>query len=248
MERVLELRDLVLHHFNFGRLLHDLLLRMEQRRPDRHLHRMANHRSTHPCHRILHVGACLRLSDLGRHLLVGIEAGRHQGRLLHRMAEPGRPHRHRCFSRLRGCDLLRLQHFEVQRVVGCGLFARACLRHLPRHPAPHGTREHLLEPPACCLQQHLSVVACCRCRDRRHHPCLLPEGGGNPLGRHGCVHRSCEQHLRTSRKHGWCTERRRNERPGLLVLRPAPRLPSYPVHDHRVRRLRSSLGRDARSR
>ena len=48
----------------------------------------------HPDHRVVHVRAGVGLPDLGRHLLVGQQARRRQGRLLHRLAEPDRPDRH----------------------------------------------------------------------------------------------------------------------------------------------------------
>ena len=42
--QVHQLRDLVLDHLGPGRLLHDLLRGLEQRRADRHLDRLAGHR------------------------------------------------------------------------------------------------------------------------------------------------------------------------------------------------------------
>ena len=50
----------------------------------------AGHLDLHPDHRVLHVRTRVRLPDIGRHLLVGGEARRREGRLLHRLAEPGR--------------------------------------------------------------------------------------------------------------------------------------------------------------
>jgi len=44
--------------------------------PIGHLHRLADHRGVHPHHRLLHVRARVGVPDLGRHLLVGVQAGR----------------------------------------------------------------------------------------------------------------------------------------------------------------------------
>ena len=67
---------------------------LEQRRSDRHLAGRG---------RILasfiliigltHVGAGVRVPDVGWHLLVGVQAGRSTGRLLHRLAQPHRARR-----------------------------------------------------------------------------------------------------------------------------------------------------------
>ena len=76
---------------------------LEQRRPDLDLVVLADHQRLHPDHRLHHVRAGLGLPDLGRHLLVGGQAGRPPGRLLHRLAQPDRPDRgdRRCRLRLR---------------------------------------------------------------------------------------------------------------------------------------------------
>ena len=88
---ILELRDLVLDHLDPGRLLHQLRRRLQQRRPDLDLVVVADPRSVHPDHRVHDVRAGLGVPDLGWHLLVGVQARRPGGGLLHRLAEPDRP-------------------------------------------------------------------------------------------------------------------------------------------------------------
>ncbi len=46
-------------------------------------------------HRPVHVRTGIGIPDVGRHLLVGVQARRRQGRVLHRLAEPDRPARDR---------------------------------------------------------------------------------------------------------------------------------------------------------
>ena len=63
--------------------------------------------AVHPGHRAVHVRAGVGFPDVGRHLLVGQQARRPEGGLLHRLAEPDRPARHRRLGRLRLRDVLR---------------------------------------------------------------------------------------------------------------------------------------------
>ena len=81
--------------------------RLERRRPGGHRLGLADPRGADPVHRALHGRAGLGLPDLGRHLLVGLQARRGQGRLLHRLAQPDRPAGHRGLRRLRVRDLPR---------------------------------------------------------------------------------------------------------------------------------------------
>ena len=62
MERVLQLRDLVLDHLHARRLLHDLRAGAQERRPDRDLDRLAADLRADPVRRLLDVRARLRLS------------------------------------------------------------------------------------------------------------------------------------------------------------------------------------------
>ena len=62
---------------------------------------LADPRRLHPDHRLLHVRAGVGVPDLGRHLLVGLQAGWRPRRLLHRLAEPDRPGRAHRVGRLR---------------------------------------------------------------------------------------------------------------------------------------------------
>ena len=71
----------------------------------------------HPDHRLHDVGAGLVVPDLGRHLLVGLEARRPPGRLLHRLAEPDRPGRGDGGRGLRVRHVHRPDHQHVLDVV-----------------------------------------------------------------------------------------------------------------------------------
>ena len=62
---------------------------------------------------------------------------------------------------------------------------------LPRHPRHCGGRQHLLEPPARHLQQHLGLVARARRRGHRAHPDLP---SGSPRQRPHGVHLDRQQH------------------------------------------------------
>ena len=74
--RLPELRHLVLDHLDPRRLLHHVRRGVEQRRPHRHLVGWLILSDLHPHHRLLHVRAGVGVPDLGRHLLVGEQAGR----------------------------------------------------------------------------------------------------------------------------------------------------------------------------
>ena len=68
---------------------------------------------------ILIIGFCMSelvsaYPDVGRHLLVGLEARRSPGRLLHGLAQPHRPARHRGVGGLRRGDVLRPDARHVQ--------------------------------------------------------------------------------------------------------------------------------------
>ena len=65
LERLLQLRDLVLDHLDPRRLLHDLRPGLEQRRPDRDLDRLAGDQRADPARRVLDVRARLGDADRG---------------------------------------------------------------------------------------------------------------------------------------------------------------------------------------
>ena len=104
---------------------------------------------------------------------------------------------------------------------------------LHRDPGHRRPGQHLLEPPALHLQQHLGVVA--RDRRRGHHPHPdLP--APSPRQRLMVFTSTREQHR---------VLRRQDERVRVHLHRPAHRRPADPVHDHRVRRLGPPLRGDA---
>ena len=105
LERVPELRDLVHHHLDPGRVLHDLRPGVEQRRPRRDLVGLAADLDPDPDHRLLHVGAGVGLPDRGRHLLVGRQARRRRLGLVHGLVQPHRVDRRVRVGRLRRGDV-----------------------------------------------------------------------------------------------------------------------------------------------
>ena len=91
-----------------------------------------------------HVRAGVGLPDLGRHLLVGVEDGRPEGRLLHGLAEPDRPGRGTA-SVAYGCaTFIDLTLSTLQRVLRRRLLAQARVpRDLPRAAGDRPDAEHL---------------------------------------------------------------------------------------------------------
>ena len=91
---------------------------LEQRRPDRDLVGLADHLGLHPDHRLHDVRAGVGVPDLRRHLLVGVQAGRPGGRLLHRLAEPDRSDRGDGLGRVRRRELRRHPHRACSATAG----------------------------------------------------------------------------------------------------------------------------------
>ena len=91
LERVLQLRDLVLDHLHPRGLLHDLRAGAEERRPDRDLDRVAADLRPDPVRRLVDVRARLGDAHRRRDLLLGVEAGWRRLGLVHRLVQPDRP-------------------------------------------------------------------------------------------------------------------------------------------------------------
>ena len=164
LERVLQLRDLVHDHLDPRRLLHDLRPGLEQRRPDRDLDRLAADLDPDPDHRLLHVGAGLRLPDRGRHLLVGRQARRPGLGLVHRLVQPDRPGRRRRLGRLRLRDLPQRRSSASTKSTSSAInfgddraHPRRDLPPLRAHPAAPHDRQHLREPHLLALVNNISV-------------------------------------------------------------------------------------------
>jgi hypothetical protein len=218
-----------------GGLLHELRAGLEQRWTGGDRVGLADHLGLHPGDRLLHVRAGLGVPHLGRHLLVGVETRRGEGRLLHRLAQPHRPLGHRGLRRVRLRDVprpdprhLRLR-LDLRR-------PRHDLPVLPRDPDHRRCDQHLLQPPPRCDQQHLRVVARDRGGGRRVDPAADPGQAREPgLGLH--PHRQQHRVLR-----------RRDRRRGVPLRRAAAVVHPHPVHDHRLRRVRAPVGRDQERR
>ena len=193
---------------------------LERRRPGGHRLGLAHFGGPRALHRALPVGTGVGVPDLGRHLLVGFQARRREGGLLHGMAEPHRPPRHCRLGRVRLCDLLR----PHARLPGPGQLHVGQPRHdlplLPCHPRHCGGHQHLLEPPARHLQQRLGLVARARCGGHRAHSDLP---AGSPRQRQDGVHLDRQQHRLL---------RGQDERVGLHLHCVAPRRPADAVHHH----------------
>ena len=193
MVGLLELRHLVLDHLDPGGVFHQLRPRLEQRRLGRDRVGLADHLGVHPRDRPVHVGTRVGVPDVRRHLLVGIEARRCQGRVLHRLAEPDRPARHRRVGRVRMCDLPR----RHARLLRHQLHSRQPEPGLPVLRGDPGARlagQHLLQPPAGGAEQHLGVVARVRCSRGGADPDLRAQGRRAPRVGQGRVHRHRQQH------------------------------------------------------
>ncbi len=123
-------------------------------------------------HRVHDVRAGVGVPDVRRHLLVGLEARRPGGRLLHRLAEPDRPDRgHRgCVLRLR--DLHRPDDQHLLDVVRRQLLADPRLPDLRGRPGGCLGAEHLQRSPDGDHEQRLGVVARGRRRGHRADPGL----------------------------------------------------------------------------
>ena len=234
MVGVLQLRDLVLDHLDPGRVLHQLRCRVQQRRSDLDLLVLADPRHLHPHHRLHDVGARVGLPDLRGHLLVGVEARRSDGGLLHRLAQPDRARRGhgRCLLRVR--DLHRPHDQHVVRELRRGLLADPRLHHLPGRPAAGVGAEHLQQSPDGGHEQRVGVVARRRCGGDRGDPAVHPRPAPVVQLR---LHRALQQ----------LGLLRRGDRHTRLLVRHRPvRLPADAVHDHRLRRLRAPVGGDRR--
>ncbi len=166
--------------------------RLERRRAGRHRLGLADSGGPRPLHRTLPVGTGVGLPDLGWHLLVGFQARRGEVGLLHGLAEPHRAARHCRVGRLRLRHLLRpharLPGFPGSYTSGnldtIFLYFMAILAHRRRG-------QHLLEPPARHLQQHLGVLARDRRRGHRADPDLP---AASPRQRQHGLHLDGQQH------------------------------------------------------
>ena len=179
VELVLQLRDLVHDHLGPGGVLHHLRPGVEQRRPGGDLVGLADHRRAHPDHRLLHVGAGLRLSDGGRPLLVGGQARRAGLGVVHRLVQRHRPGRCGRVGGLRGGDL-RLDAVQPlgarprrHRLRRRGVAGRHLLG-VRRPVDPARADQHLLVAPRRAVQQHLGLLARGRRGGDHRDPRLRP--------------------------------------------------------------------------
>ena len=98
LEWLLQLCDLVLHHFHSRRMFHNFRTSMEQRWTSRNLNWLANYFSVHSHHWFHDVGIGFCLSDIRWNLLVGCQTRWSQSWLLHRLAQSHRSFRSGRFS------------------------------------------------------------------------------------------------------------------------------------------------------
>ena len=171
--RIQQLRYLVLHHLDPGRLLHLVRPRLEQRRPCGDRLGLAARLDLHPDHRAVYVRTRLRNADFRRYLLVGKQTRRGEGRLLHRLAEPDRADRDPGVGGVRLRDVPGPDAQHIQRELGRRLQPDQGLHHVRDHPGGLGDHQHLLVAPARRHQQHLGVVACGGSGGR--HPDPVPD-------------------------------------------------------------------------
>ncbi len=158
--RGFQLRYLVLHHLDPGRRLHLVRPGLEQRWPHGDRLGLADRLDLHPDHRAVHVRAGVGVSDVGRNLLVGKQARRCEGGLLHRLAEPDRPDRDPGIGRVRRSDLPGPHARHVQSDLAQRLQPDQDVHHFRDHSGGLGDHQHLLVAPAGRHQQRLGVVAC----------------------------------------------------------------------------------------
>ena len=136
---------------------------LQQRRADRDLDHVADHLRPDPRRRRLpDVGAGVGVPDLGRHLLLGLEARRRRLGLVHRLVQPDRPGRRRRVGRLRLRELPHLPARPLQPRLRVQLRGSAEPRHYTAHVEfamfagdPHHSRaaQRVLEPPRVGVQR-----------------------------------------------------------------------------------------------
>ena len=174
--------------------------------------------------------------DLGRHLLVGLEARR--GR--RPASTPAGSTSSACSAIVAsvayGCaTFFDLTLGTLQHVAGPRrLLAHAGLRDLPDRAGPRAAGQHLLQPPARHLQQHLGVVARGRRDGRRAHPAASSRAS------HQSVGVVFTDTVNNTGFFGGSTQRR-----GVPLLRAAAGVHPHAVHDHRLRRVRPPVRGDA---
>ena len=245
MERVLELRDLVLDHLHPGRLLHHLRAGAQERWPDRDLDRLAADLRADPVCRLVDVRARVRVPDGGRHLLLGVQAGWRRMGLVHRLVQPHRPGRGGGLGGVRLSDLpdeparplrspLHLQLRQGRSRDERSLQRARQLRPVRVHPRRRRADQRLPQPPRVGPVQLLGVVE----RARRGRDRGDPDRGALPPRELLLRVRPQGQRIGIRRRRGW--------RGQILVLRASARLPSDDVHDHRLRRLRTHIRGDPR--
>ena len=139
-------------------LLHDLPVRVAERRPDRDLDRLAGDLRLRAHGRLLDGRADLQVPDRRRPLLVGARARRPGLELDDRLVQHRRPDRHRRLGRLRRGALPQRAARPLR-----GRHLRDQLRRRRAHPRRDRSCSSLLILVLYTVAQHLRATGCWRC-------------------------------------------------------------------------------------
>ena len=231
-ERVLELRDLVHDHLDPVRDADPVLPGHQLRRSGGGGLRLADRLRLRDHRRARDGRDRLEVPDRGRPLLLGVQDGRRQLGLVHRLVQPDRPDRDHGRHRLRRRALHgRAAAAALARHVQ-GHTARSDLR-LRRDPGVARVDEHLQRQARRAAERHLRVVALPRRADHRRLPDL--QARPSPVVRDGVLEDDQQQRLLAR----------------LAVVRAVAGAVASPVHVHGLRRVgaheRGDAGRVSRS-